>query len=125
MLNEDTLVVYTAQICPSFSNASVLLVHCAYMSVLVYHNCLPCLTRAYICPCLPLSPSLFTARMCLSLSTTIALLVYRTYVSVFVYHYCPPCLPRVYVCPCRTLVLSLSNDARQGKQLRQGHPLIY
>ena len=104
-----------------------------YMSVLVARYCSPCLPRLYVCPCRMLLRSLSTepislslshavallvcrAYICLSLSHAIALLVYHAHVSVLVAHCCSLCLSCLYVCPCRTLVLSLSTDARQGKQ---------
>ena len=37
-------------------------------------------------------------------------------VVILVAHCCSLCLSRIYVRPYRTLVLSLSNNARQGKQ---------
>ena len=43
------------------------------------------------------------------------LLVYCTYMSVFVARCFPPCPTRANVCACRTLLLSLSNNTRQGK----------
>ena len=60
--------------------------------------------------------SLPTMQICLSLSYTIALRIYRANMSVLVALCCSPCLTHRYVCPCRTLLLSLSNDTRKGKQ---------
>ena len=92
-----------------------LLVYRTYILVLVTHYRSPCLPHRYVCSCPTLSPSLFIARVCLSLSHAVPLLVYRANTSALVARCCSPRLPHRYVCPYRALLLSLSNDARQGK----------